>query len=243
MYKDIVDALNSHHIRHYLGYGSALGAVRHNGFIPWDNDIDLFVWEEDLPAIKKAFDEGLDSNRYYYHEPKADTHPHVILKDEDFAKNLKNRTALFIDIFPLTRYPDRRLRKYLSFPIIGILQIMVTIIDRINSYPFYRCARWTIPALKKMSKFVCNDDTKDVTILSTTFYKEVCPAEYFGKPVMHSFENMNAPLPKEYDRILRKFYGNYMQLPPEEKRTGASGYPCCVYFDYESEETRDNKRI
>ena len=49
---------------------------------------------------------------------------------------------------------------------------------------------------------------------------------------MHTFEDTEAPLPNQYDRLLRDFYGNYMEIPPEEKRTGASGYPCCIYFDY-----------
>ncbi len=240
MYGDISEILNSHHIRFYMGYGSALGAVRHSGFIPWDNDIDLLVWEDDLPAIKKAFAESLDPEKYYYHEPKADTHPHVILKEGDFEKNLKDKAAPFIDIFPLVRYPDRKFRKCLSFLTIGSMQAVITAMDRVGSHLFYKCARWTVPVLKKLSEILRNEDTKDVTVLSTTFYREVCPAAYFGKPSLHPFENTEAPLPKEYDRILRDYYGDYMELPPENKRTGATGYPCCVYFDYLSEKKKEN---
>lgn len=232
MYKDVAYALDSCDIRYYIGYGTAIGAVRHNGFIPWDDDIDILVWEEDLPRIETAFSEKLDPNKYYYHKSKADSHPHVILKEGDFKQSLKNRTAPFIDIFPLVKYPDKKFRKVLSDITVMGMQIMITAIDLINSRLIYKCARWTIPILKKISEMICNDDTKTVTVLTTTFFREICPAKYFSEPIMHTFEDTEAPLPNQYDRLLRDFYGNYMEIPPEEKRTGASGYPCCIYFDY-----------
>ena len=239
MYKDISKALNSRHIRFYLGYGTALGAVRHGGFIPWDNDIDLLVWEDDLPAVRKALSEELDPERYYYHEPMADSHSHVILKEGDFGENLKNKTAPFIDIFPLVRYPNRKLRGFLSFVSVWAMHVMITLMDILDSYLFYKCARWTVPALKKITKAVCNADSDSVTVLTTEFRKEICPAEYYGEPVLHRFEDTEAPLPREYDRLLRISYGDYMELPPEDKRTGAKGYPCCAYFDYLSERKKN----
>lgn len=236
MYKDISAILNSYHIRFYMGYGTALGTVRHNGFIPWDNDIDLLVWESDLPMVRKAFKEGLDSEKYYYHEPQADTHPHIILKVKNFEEGLKNKTAQFIDIFPLVKYPDRMFRKVLFFFPMGVLQTIITVTDRLNSYPLYKCARRVLPFLKRISGAMCNEDTKNVTVLSTTFYKEASPITYFEEPILRKFEDADAPLPKEYDKILKNFYGNYMVLPPECKRQGASGYPCCAYFDYMEEQ-------
>ena len=83
MYKDIARILDAHGIRYYLCYGSAIGAVRHDGFIPWDDDMDIWVWGEDLPEIKRLLQEELDSEHYYYHDSRADTHPHVIYRDEE----------------------------------------------------------------------------------------------------------------------------------------------------------------
>ena len=84
MYKDISKILDAHGIRYYLCYGSAIGAVRHDGFIPWDDDMDIWVWQEDLANIKKYLQSELDPKHYYYHDSKADTHPHVTYHGDDF---------------------------------------------------------------------------------------------------------------------------------------------------------------
>ena len=83
MYKDISKILDAHGIRYYLCYGSAIGAVRHDGFIPWDDDMDIWVWQEDLANIKKYLQSELDPKHYYYHDSKADTHPHVIYRGDE----------------------------------------------------------------------------------------------------------------------------------------------------------------
>lgn len=232
MYKDVAAALNKHGIRFYIGYGTAIGAVRHGGFIPWDDDIDILVWEDDLDRIETALSEELDPEKYYYHKPRADSHPHVILKGDNFEQTLKDKSAPFIDLFPLVKYPDRKIRRFLSFVPVMCMQIMITAIDRADSEIVYRMAGWTVPALKKISESICNDDSEDVTVLSTTFQREICHVDRFGEPIMHEFEDTIVPLPDKYDELLRDFYGNYMELPPEDKRAGANGYPCCAYFDY-----------
>ena len=86
MYKDIKKILDKHEITFYIQYGTAIGALRHNGLIPWDDDIDILVWEKDMEEINEVLSRELDSKKYYYHIQKDDTQPHVIWKGENFEQ-------------------------------------------------------------------------------------------------------------------------------------------------------------
>ena len=66
MYKDIKTVLERNNIRFYSHFGTSIGAIRHNGFIPWDDDMDLLIWEEDLDRVRNILTTELDQDRYYY---------------------------------------------------------------------------------------------------------------------------------------------------------------------------------
>lgn len=232
MYKDVSEVLESHGIPFYLCYGSALGAVRHDGFIPWDDDIDLAVWEKDLPRIDDAMTQDLDSNKYYWHFPSADTHPHVILKTEDFEDDLKNKRAPFIDLFVLSDSPSTKVRSLLiKLPVAGI-HLSATVVDHISSIRLHKCLAWTVGVFQRLADMICNKDTPLSVIRCAIRQNDVFPKEWWGEPIMHRFEDTDVPLPKEYDAVLTQLYGNYMTPPPEGARSGATGYPCSVYKDY-----------
>ena len=89
MYKDVAEVFDRHGIRYYGMYGTELGVIRHKGFIPWDNDIDLLVLCDDMPYISELLNTELDQDKYYFHESRADCHPHVILKTKDFEKQVE----------------------------------------------------------------------------------------------------------------------------------------------------------
>ena len=64
MYKDVKTILDEHGIRFYVHFGTAIGTLRHNGFIPWDDDIDLFIWRKDLDEVNRVLSAELDPRRY-----------------------------------------------------------------------------------------------------------------------------------------------------------------------------------
>ena len=99
LYKELARIFDEHGIRYYGMYGTELGAVRHDGFIPWDLDIDLIVFCDDMPYISRLLNTELDQKKYYYHESRADCHPHVIIKTDNFEDDLRNSNPLFIDLF------------------------------------------------------------------------------------------------------------------------------------------------
>lgn len=237
MYIEISKILDQHGIRYFMHYGTAIGALRHNGFIPWDDDIDIVVWREDLENVNRILSEELNPQRFYYHIPSADSHPHVILKTENFAEDLKNKNAPFIDIFVMDRYPNTKGKQILSNIAIWGFLIGLTGLDYIKTSRCHgalsKIPRWFERRASNLSK----TDTDLVTVYSTTFKREIFPSKYFENTFKHKFETIEAPLPEGIDTVLTSYYGDYMTPPEEGHRSGAAGYPCNVFKDY----LRDSK--
>ena len=232
MYKDIASVLRAHGIRFFTHYGTAIGALRHNGFIPWDNDIDVVVWEEDLPEVNRVLSGELDPERYYYHIPTADTHPHVIYRTVDFETDLKKKRAPFIDVFVLERYPERRGRRLRVNALVWTDVIFIVLVNHMRSrfthWLFSRIPRWC----ERRAKRITPADTTMTTVYSTTFKDDIFPRSYFEGTFMHPFEDTEVPLPDGIDEALTSLFGDYMTPPPEDKRHGANGFPCSAYKDY-----------
>ena len=93
MYKDVASILDKHNITYYVACGTLIGAVRHSGFIPWDWDVDLYIFSKDLALVNEVLSKELDPEMYYYHNPSADTHPHVFKKEDNFEELLNLKTV------------------------------------------------------------------------------------------------------------------------------------------------------
>ncbi len=231
MYKDIRRILDEHDIRFYVQFGTAIGVLRHDGFIPWDDDIDIVVWREDLPRINEVLTEGLDPTLYYYHIPSADNHPHVIALGDDPETSLRERRAPFIDIFPIDPIPGSGIRRRLADIAIWGNCGSIWAIDHIDNITLHRALGW-IPGVFERLILWIGRDSGMTTIVSTDYADYVFPEEWYGEPVWHRFEDTEAPLPCEIDAMLTHMFGDYMTPPPEDKRVGAGGFPCGAYKDY-----------
>ncbi len=232
MYKDTARILDEHGIRFFIHYGTAIGALRHDGFIPWDNDIDIVVWAEDLEKVNKVLSEELDSEKYFYHIPLADTHPHVIRRTADFAEAMKEKRARFIDVFVLDRYPEKWIRRRLVNSMVWAEVLWVVFIDRFVPLFMHRLLSKIPRWFERRARGLTKPDTSLTTVYSTTFKDDIFPSEYFEELFMHRFEDTEVPLPKGIDKALTSLFGDYMTPPPEDKRHGANGFPCSGYKDY-----------
>jgi len=239
-YKDIASVLDKHGIRYYGVFGTAIGAVRHHGIIPWDDDLDIAIMAKDLDDVNKVLSEELDPSKYYYHCPSADSHPHVVIKTEDFDTTLKERKAAFIDIFVLMDYPDSSLRNALIYPFCGFELLSHKMIDEHGKFiqsMFYGIMHIS----RKMIRFLSKEDTKRLNIRAVQVSKYSWFREDFNETVMMEFDDTVMPIPSGYDRILTSFYGDYMTPPPEDQRSGATGYPYGLYKDYLEDMSGDVK--
>ena len=232
MYKDVVRILEDNGIRYYAACGTLIGAVRHSGFIPWDWDMDIYVFAEDLERINSVLSGSLDSERYYYHIPSADTHPHVFFKDDDFETDLREHRAIYMDIFVLYDYPSAFLRRMIVRSMIFMYSWMTAVvIDRVANVTVHRVLS-AVPAIcRHIAGMVTDTGCHQCIPYTTNYYLNIFEKGCFEEAVMHEFEDISVPIPNGWDLVLRTRYGDYMTPPPPDERE-STGYPASAYFDY-----------
>lgn len=227
-------------LRYYLAAGTLLGAVRHQGYIPWDNDIDVWMPRPDYEEfLSKMKNEKVDSYIECLQYQEVKTFP--------FAKLIDNRTILkehflvtedslgvYIDIFPLDGLPEeagdrkkienkakiyKKLYAFANYRFgTGSSNGMKCI--KMLLYPFSKMVsnRWVCDRLNHLCQSYDYDNCRWVgTVVWGPGEPDFFLREYFeaGKAV---FEKNYFCIPKDYDAVLKKKYGNYMELPPEKER-------------------------
>jgi lipopolysaccharide cholinephosphotransferase len=227
-------------LRYYFIGGSLLGAVRHKGFIPWDDDVDVGMPRPDFDRFAAVCSQDLDS-RYtwqtYLTEP---VFPFM------FGKLLRNGTEIYdaatahlpiqhsvgIDVFPLDGTPDRAVARLAHKSLIKLGLIRVAAGTQ-RSGPRAALAtitramprRWGISlceALARRSRF---EKSRYVVNLGGAYgySKEAVPREWFGDGDELEFEGLAVCCPEKWDAYLTHIYGAYMTPPPEGKRRSGHG--------------------
>ena len=238
-----------HQIRYQLAGGTLLGAIRHKGFIPWDDDIDITMLREDYERFLEIAPREIspecyvESSRanpdYVYSFCKVKANGTTFI--EQCTSNLGIHPGVWIDIFPLDDIPevdysvlDKRdaqirrwqtavdynagvitLKKPLSifyFKLLGVLN---------RHKLMYRKERVMQKANSKDGQFVIDYSCPygyRKTIFPVSLYRDLIEVEFEG----HMFSVV-----RDYDRVLTQFYGDYMQLPPVEKRVSEHGIIRC----------------
>lgn len=240
--KDVAMICEDNGLKYYLIGGTLLGAIRHQGFIPWDDDIDIVMFRDDYD---KLFDIMNRDYRDKYFVQRFETDPNYsryIMKIRlNGTKHVENRVSdvamnhgIYIDIFPIdylknaglvTHIRGGVLRALFAYKNVKHSQNRYTGIKRIASYPVLLLTK-IIPEkiINKWFDDVCVVDNKKNCSYVTNFAshfkwkKQMYPREYFDDGVYLNFEGTQFKAPKEYIKILERLYGDYMKLPPENKR-------------------------
>ncbi len=235
-----------HNIRYFLIAGTLIGAIRHDGFIPWDDDIDVGLLREDYDRLAKACEEDLDP-QYFLHDwnmDPASPHPFYKLKicgthyPETLAANSQMNDCIYIDVFPYDNAPDSKflrkihylktyiMRKILllrcNFDLSGertgrkILYGTLKFLSRIRSLE-----GWKKTYTRVQRQYNKKTTEKVVNLGGAYSYdRESVHRVHVEKTIPHTFEGKTFEIPEGYDAFLRNCYGDYMQLPPEEQRVG-----------------------
>lgn len=231
-----------HNINYYLAWGTALGSIRHNGFIPWDDDIDVCMMWEDYIKFEQVCKTELNTE-FFLQTQKTDTqhwqpwnririnNTTSMIKELNF---MKCHWGICMDIFPIFAIPDKkslRTIQKLSVKAYKFLCLKPLIINDLrykNNFkslffkfvPNSLCEYFKARLLKNLSKYKIKEYEYCGELLDLNYDKAIVNKALFGIPRLENFEGRKFPVPQQVESYLETCYGDYMTLPKEEDRVG-----------------------
>lgn len=251
VFRDFVRICEKYDLQYFCCGGTAIGVIRHQGMIPWDDDIDILMPRPDYDKFLKIFN-SLDisdnyelitaesNNRYYLPFAKMCDKRTTILEYDDIPCVF----GVFIDVFPLDGAPanlSQRNKQLLGFRRAAnkllVLPKSITInvrsgltrIFNLQIRTAYNEFRYALNKKRNREKVLAEIDGYMLeTDYSSSSYcgnyggmwgiKEFGPKEWFDGYELGNFEGISVRLPRGYHELLTQMYGDYMQLPPLDKR-------------------------
>lgn len=214
--------LEKHNIKYIIIFGTLLGAVRHKGFIPWDEDLDITIFEEDYERAIEALRKELPDNLFLEDEKSEPLYFHGWAHVKDCKTIVKRK---------IYKQDDLYAHKGLSLDIYRIKKMSITQVNNYinqenHNYILRRYNKGLMSKeeyddrISKLNKKIIEDnkiiykDDRDVFV-SVYFYLEVNDIFPLSKI---QFEGHTFPCPNNNENVLKMIYGDYMTLPPKEDR-------------------------
>ena len=240
--KDFKAFCDQNGLTFFMCGGGCIGAVRHGGFIPWDDDIDLFMPRKDYERLYEIWQDTdryallrTDGDKYcgQYITTFVDKTTRCIIKEQENLTDIPRGIAL--DILPLDACPKGKISRLIQkkdailFCLYnygaaqnhgGLVNLVCKILLALKPTKEARTKAWK-KYEKRMIKYSLDKCDKVVELCSGLKYLgNEFPKEWFEKATYLPFEDTEMPLPVGYDHYLKFVFGDYMQLPPEDKRHG-----------------------
>ena len=228
-------------VKYFLAYGSLIGAVRHKGFIPWDDDMDICMLREDYEKLQDYLIANPDERyevmsyknnlNYVYPFMKVqDNHTYLLEEDVRIDSNM----GIYVDIFPVDGYENdanfknkmtklikkRQLSCYTFKGITNTKSVLNSLIRYISVIIFYFTnTNKYVAQIEELAKSRKVSDYEEVDyLIYKDMNKPVWRREWLEQVTTGTFEGKEFMIPKKYHEILTSDYGDYMQLPPVEQR-------------------------
>ena len=228
-------------VKYFLAYGSLIGAVRHKGFIPWDDDMDICMLREDYEKLQDYLIANPDERyevmsyknnlNYVYPFMKVQDNQTYLLEED---VRIDSNMGIYVDIFPVDGYEDdsvfkdkmtrlikkRQLSCYTFKGITNTKSLLNSLIRYISVIIFYFTN--TNKYIRGIDELAQSRKVGDYELVDYLIYKDmnkpVWKREWLNQTITGVFEGKEFMIPKNYHEILTSDYGDYTQLPPVELR-------------------------
>lgn len=263
MLKDINKICEKYNLRYFVLDGTGIGAVRHKGFIPWDDDIDIRMTEDTAKKLRKYIEKEM-SDKYYFMDINDENYPlsfpkmckkNTIFMDKTAAQ-VNCKMGIFIDFFPMVYVSDdkktreKKLKKSWYIYKLGVLSLLKKpeynykgIKGKIMKFIFLithyllNIFGFSYKKLYNKGEKIAKENGKTNTLASLNTVKiltSIYDVDDIFPVKKMPFEDTYVYVPKNYDKLLTMSFGDYMKMPPEDKRH--NHYPEKLVFDIEKKQ-------
>lgn len=242
---DVKTVCDKYGINYYIYAGSGIGVARHGGFIPWDDDVDVAMFRKDFNRFSKLFNEEF-GDKYTLRTPdNTDDYflcfPKVILNgttyEEFWSENVSFETGIYLDVFILDNVPSNKIKRMIFTNTCYYKRLLkdISFLKKHNSSKpkqllmdvlniILKIFRWDYLKLKKscLQSYVKYQDNESEYVSDLDgnghFKPHIFLKSDFEPAKITKFEDIEVKVPNNIDVVLTTMYGDYMEMPPKEKR-------------------------
>lgn len=244
IFREIVEVCERHKLCYILDYGSLIGVVRHAGFIPWDDDIDISMPRPDYERLKEVFNEEQPSNSVFelrtgLKENVAIPYIQVVNRETVTVKKGRRESyaqSVWVDVFPVdgtSEVMEERKELYENYwksvyairQVIGRYKPYRNPKKQVRQFYFHFVKKYRLGKMLREAEAIMKTidyESSNVVFCYPTVYgaDEKNHKKYYENRMKMTFEGISCMVPRDYDEKLQGIYGDYRKLPLEEERRG-----------------------